>query len=421
MASLVLLLLLSGLLCPAQTYVEELSDTFWENHGKDETWIIKFYTPWCRFCKQLDPIWSEIGSELRNLGSPVQVGRVDATSQTALAKEFKVRTYPAFFLLKNERKYEYTGPKTKEAILDFTYRVSGPAVRSLSSPQLVSNALSRHSVLFLFVGASSPLKSNFTATAQELIIHTHFYSTIREHLPKWVSVTLFPAVLVFKDDTYIPFDPAEGVDLRTWVNRERFQRFCKLNSFTLYSMGDSGRPVLVSVLGNSRSEQSLRSKSLVQKISTDYKSEFRDMYFGFLEDTDFISGLMMSDDITVPLLLVLNLTNDSYFLPPGDVATEQDLVQFLNAVMAGTLEAQGGNSVIQRIKRFGYEVKVTLSTVFQEAPVFGVLLVSIPSGVILSLLFLVYKACATVDEDDDDNAAAVSTAAQKRHKRKKSD
>uniref|UniRef100_A0A671TY79 protein disulfide-isomerase n=1 Tax=Sparus aurata TaxID=8175 RepID=A0A671TY79_SPAAU len=40
---------------------------------------VQFYAPWCSFCKQLDPVWHQIGSELRSVGSPVNVGKSDAT------------------------------------------------------------------------------------------------------------------------------------------------------------------------------------------------------------------------------------------------------------------------------------------------------------------------------------------------------
>lgn len=44
---------------------------------------LQFYAPWCTFCKQLDPVWHQIGSELKSLGSPVNVGKSDATVSTS--------------------------------------------------------------------------------------------------------------------------------------------------------------------------------------------------------------------------------------------------------------------------------------------------------------------------------------------------
>ncbi|XP_041835390.1 protein disulfide-isomerase TMX3-like [Melanotaenia boesemani] len=109
----------------ASAFVEELDDSFMENKGPDEIWLIKFYAPWCTFCKQLDPVWHQIGSELRSHGSLVQVGKSDATVSTGLAKEFRVKNYPAIFMFKKNVKYTYLGPRTKDAIMEFADRVGG--------------------------------------------------------------------------------------------------------------------------------------------------------------------------------------------------------------------------------------------------------------------------------------------------------
>lgn len=43
----------------------------------------KFYAPWCGHCKKLEPIWNEVGLEMKNIGSPVKVGKMDATSYSS--------------------------------------------------------------------------------------------------------------------------------------------------------------------------------------------------------------------------------------------------------------------------------------------------------------------------------------------------
>lgn len=41
---------------------------------------LQFYAPWCGYCKKLEPIWNEVGLELKTSGSPVRVGKMDATA-----------------------------------------------------------------------------------------------------------------------------------------------------------------------------------------------------------------------------------------------------------------------------------------------------------------------------------------------------
>uniref|UniRef100_A0A8C3A2E4 protein disulfide-isomerase n=1 Tax=Cyclopterus lumpus TaxID=8103 RepID=A0A8C3A2E4_CYCLU len=257
-----------------------------ETRGDDDVWLIKFYAPWCSFCKQLDPVWHQIGSELRSLGSPVSVGKADATTSTGLAKEFKVRGYPAILMLKKSVKYNYSGPRTKDGILEFAHRVGGPLIRSLSSLQLFQHAMNRHDVMFVYVGATSQLKK------------------------------------------------LDG-DLKSWINRERFPNYLRIDSYTLYAMGESGT-------GGRHSLQS------------------EDFYFGFMEGSDYINGLVMGE-VVVPSFIVVNLSSDGYVLPPTAVETERQLLDFLNGVLDGSVQVRGGNGVDQRVRRFIYDIRVTLT------------------------------------------------------------
>ncbi|KAM3604861.1 uncharacterized protein V6R79_017209 [Siganus canaliculatus] len=375
----------------------------------DDIWLIKFYAPWCTFCKQLDPVWHHIGAELKSLGSPVYVGKADATAATGLAKEFRVRSYPAILMLKKGVKYNYLGPRTKDGIMDFANRVGGPLVRSLSSLQLFQHAMNRHDVLFVYVGATSALKGNYTSAAEELIVHTYFFSASRDVLPKAVSLPSLPAVMVFKDGTYFTFNEEADGGLKSWIQRERFPNYLKIDSYTLYAMGDSGKLVLlVLVEERSPSQESLRFKSLVEKVAADYKEMYsRNFHFGFMEDKDYVSGLMMSE-VATPSFIVVNLSNDGYFLPVVAVETERHLLDFLDGVLDGSVECHGGNGVVQRLRRIAYDTRVSLTPVFREAPLLGCFLVSIPFGIVAFLVFLFFKARASMcDDDTDDHSVAL--------------
>uniref|UniRef100_A0A8B9FTX9 protein disulfide-isomerase n=1 Tax=Amazona collaria TaxID=241587 RepID=A0A8B9FTX9_9PSIT len=58
---------------------EYLNESFKESR-KDDIWLVDFYAPWCGHCKKLEPVWNEVGIEMRNMGSPVKVGKIDAIS-----------------------------------------------------------------------------------------------------------------------------------------------------------------------------------------------------------------------------------------------------------------------------------------------------------------------------------------------------
>uniref|UniRef100_A0A4W6CLW1 protein disulfide-isomerase n=1 Tax=Lates calcarifer TaxID=8187 RepID=A0A4W6CLW1_LATCA len=377
------LLLLSVLLCVALVsgvYCVLLCDVV----------VLQFYAPWCTFCKQLDPVWHQIGSELKSLGSPVNVGKSDATTNTGLAKEFRVRGYPAILMLKKGVKYNYSGPRTKDGIMDFAHRVGGPLIRSLSSLQLFQHAMNRHDVMFVYVGATSQLKGNYASAAEELIVHTYFFSATRDVLPK--------VTFLMNDFPYVS-EESDG-ELKSWINRERFPMYFKIDSYTLYAMGESG---------NINTPQS--------DVNT-----HRNFYFGFMEGSDYINGLVMGE-VIVPSLIVINLSNDGYFLPPGAVETERHLLDFLNGVLDGSVQCHGGNSATQRIRRFIYDAKVTLTPVFSQAPLLGCFLVGFPFTILAIFCYLCCKARSNVSDDDTDNVVLLASSQQHRKKttNKKSD
>ncbi|XP_067329893.1 protein disulfide-isomerase tmx3a-like isoform X2 [Channa argus] len=406
----------------ASAFVEELSDSFMEMKAADDIWLIKFYAPWCRLCKQLDPVWHQIGSELKSLGSPVNVGKSDATINTGLAKEFRVRNYPAILMLKKDVKYNYSGPRTKEGILDFVDRVEGPLVRSLSSLQLFQHAMIQHNVLFVYVGATSSLKGNYTTAAEELIIHTYFFSAARDILPKAVSLPSLPAVVVFKDGTFFTYSEEQDGDLKLWINRERFPNYSKIDSYTLYAMGESGKlVVLVLVEEKNLCEQSLRYKGLLEKVAAGQRETLsRNFYFGFMEGNDYINGLVMGE-VILPLLLVVNLSNDGYFLPTSTLKTERHLLDFLNGVLDGSIHCHGGNGLIQRIRRLFYNVKVTLTPVFSQAPLLGCFLVGFPLTFVAIFCYLCCKARPMLINEDDTEEGIALLAPSLQHRKSPTD
>ncbi|XP_058532846.1 protein disulfide-isomerase TMX3 isoform X2 [Ochotona princeps] len=186
-------------------FVEDLDESFKENR-KDDIWLVDFYAPWCGHCKKLEPIWNEVGQEMRSIGSPVKVGKMDATSYSSIASEFGVRGYPTIKLLKGDLAYNYRGPRTKDDIIEFAHRVSGALIRPLPSQQMFEHVRKRHRVFFVYIGGESPLKEKFADAAAELIVYTYFFSAAEDVVPEYVTLKEMPAVLVFKDGTYFIYD-----------------------------------------------------------------------------------------------------------------------------------------------------------------------------------------------------------------------
>uniref|UniRef100_A0A8C0HQD5 protein disulfide-isomerase n=1 Tax=Buteo japonicus TaxID=224669 RepID=A0A8C0HQD5_9AVES len=336
---------------------------------------------------------SSLGIEMKNMGSPVKVGKMDATSFSSIASEFGVRGYPTIKLLKGDLAYNYRGPRTKDDIIEFANRVAGPLIRPLPSQHMFEHVQKRHRVLFVYVGGESPLKEKYIEVASELIVYTYFFSASEDVLPEYVTLPELPAVVVFKDGTYFVYDEYEDGDLSSWINRERFQGYLNVDGFTLYELGDTG--TICCLLGKSQ---------CLLEVARDYRDHFhRDFQFGHMDGNDYINSLLM-DDLTIPTVVVLNTSNQQYFLPDRHIENTEDMVQFINNILDGTAEAQGGDGLLQRIKRIIYDAKSTVVSVFKSSPLLGCFLFGLPLGVIS---IMCYGICtADTDGGVDEHEAA---------------
>uniref|UniRef100_A0A672NER5 protein disulfide-isomerase n=1 Tax=Sinocyclocheilus grahami TaxID=75366 RepID=A0A672NER5_SINGR len=361
----------------------------------DDVWLVDFYAPWCGYCKKLEPIWQEVGAELTRSGSPVRVGKMDGTAYSGVASEFGVRGYPTIKLLKGELAYNYKGPRTKDDVIEFANRVSGPAVRSLPSRQMFEHVLKRHSVLFLYVGGESPLKEKYTEVASELIVYTYFFSASEDVLPESVPLHELPSVVVFKDGTYFTYDEYEDSSLSSWVNRERFQSYLPIDGFTLYELGETGNTALpitdcyFSIMN--------WLKGLIQRVAAEHRDQFnRDFQFGHMDGNDYINSLIMGE-VSVPSIIILNTSNEQYFVPAEPVEDLQQLLQFFSSVLDGSAPAYGGDGILQRIKRVAYDARSTVMSVFRSSPLLGCFLFGLPLGVIS---LMCYGICMAESDDD---------------------
>ncbi|KAM3593718.1 uncharacterized protein V6R79_019943 [Siganus canaliculatus] len=358
-------------------FVEDLDDTFKDTRVND-VWLVDFYAPWCGYCKKLEPVWQDVGAELKSSGSPVRVGKMDATAYSGMASEFGVRGYPTIKL---------------------------PAVRALPSKQMFEHMMKRHDVLFVYVGGESPLREKYNDAASELIVYTYFFSASEEVLPESVNLPELPAVVVFKDGGYFTYDEYEDASLSSWVNKERFQGYLQIDGFTLYELGETGKLVAIAVIDEKDpTEESARLKTLIQRVSKEYREQFnRDFQFGHMDGNDYINSLIMGE-VTVPSLIILNTSNEQYFLPSEPIKTMDQLVQFISSVLNGSAQAYGGDSFIQRIKRVAFDARSTVMSVFRSSPLLGCFLFGLPLGVIS---LMCYGICTAESDDGSDDMDAL--------------
>jgi len=97
----------------AKTFDEIVFDT-----TKDV--LVEFYAPWCGHCKQLAPVYEQLGAELSSISSVV-VAKIDATSND-VNPNLGIRGFPTIKLFPANDKQnpiDYEGDRTKEDLTTF--------------------------------------------------------------------------------------------------------------------------------------------------------------------------------------------------------------------------------------------------------------------------------------------------------------
>jgi len=101
---------------PVWTLVAKNFDEVAKDKSKDV--LVEFYAPWCGHCKQLAPIFDELGEKFKDR-EDVVVAKMDATANELA--DIKIQSFPTlkFFPKNSDEVQDYNGERTLEAFTKF--------------------------------------------------------------------------------------------------------------------------------------------------------------------------------------------------------------------------------------------------------------------------------------------------------------
>lgn len=97
---------------------------FKEALKRHELLMVKFYLPWCSYCKTFAPEYLKLGQILESQQSKIKLGKYDATSNEPVIQQQGIVSFPALRLFKHGQPITYTGKRKAENIVAWLQRNS---------------------------------------------------------------------------------------------------------------------------------------------------------------------------------------------------------------------------------------------------------------------------------------------------------
>lgn len=89
--------------------------------------MVMFYAPWCGYCKQLKPDYSEAATELKSSGHVLAAIDVNRPENSVIRKQYNITGFPTLLYYENAQfKYVYEGDNNKAAIVSFMKNPTAP-------------------------------------------------------------------------------------------------------------------------------------------------------------------------------------------------------------------------------------------------------------------------------------------------------
>ncbi|ERN15982.1 protein disulfide isomerase-like 1-4 [Amborella trichopoda] len=174
---------------------------FSEFIGKNKFVLVEFYATWCGHCQALAPEYAAAATELKGMAS---LAKVDAIEDSDLAQKYEVQGFPTLYFFVDGVHKSYSGQRTKDAIVTWVKKKTGPGVSNLTTIKNAENVLeTENKVVLAFLNHLVGPESDELTAASRLEDDVNFYQTTNEDIAKLFHLdpkTNRPALVLLKKE-----------------------------------------------------------------------------------------------------------------------------------------------------------------------------------------------------------------------------
>jgi len=141
-------------------------DNFDEAIAKYDYLLVEFYAPWCGHCKKLTPEYEGAAAVLSAQDPPRTIAKVDATENKAIADRMAIQGFPTLYFFNQGAKMDYTGGRTKDTIIDWVNKKTGPVSSEVDCDKMQSSTADAKLALSYFGSFDTNLYEAFMKGAK---------------------------------------------------------------------------------------------------------------------------------------------------------------------------------------------------------------------------------------------------------------
>eukprot|EP00921_Rhytidocystis_pertsovi_P002269 GHVQ01003878.1.p1 GENE.GHVQ01003878.1~~GHVQ01003878.1.p1 ORF type:complete len:495 (+),score=92.10 GHVQ01003878.1:139-1623(+) len=309
------------------TAVVKLTKDTFEGFLEADVVLVEFFAPWCGHCKRLAPEFEAAAQKLKDEGSAIRLGSVDATEETELADKYGVKGYPTLQLFRKTVPEEYSGGRTADTIVEWLHKMTGPAVSEVDSEALKTLKESKPAVAVvgMFTAKGGDLHKMFESIADSL-----------RHVGRFVGHfdggNKDEIIVMRGDEDHVTFKGKTEDELKAFINEESFPLFGPINGENFRNYAERSQE-LVWFCGEE--EEFEKVKTPIREAAGKFRPEYS---FVWLDTKQFQGHAENALGVTEFPALVYQSKSGRFVLPDTAHLKEgPKIISFLEDVKAGKI------------------------------------------------------------------------------------